>query len=325
MRAVMGIDRWPGVDSFRDVARISASAWGEASDSTLEVFVVGDGGPRTADAFGADRMSVGGALATPTSAGLLLSPKGGETRWNPQDLATALLGLAASGDVQGAVIIPLGDATPAGDAVDVWGPVPTATQRALAKLPMRVLVTSERPLLGFNGMSASLRSGRESDAALAVAAQQQEERWRGIAATGDAIGSKGTLLGPNRLSDAPGSGAAGGLAYCLAALGGTLTRASDYLADTVGLSDAVAGADVVISVGGPLTPVTMDNGLATTAARLAARHALPAVAITTELSVGRRDVMAAGLSGTHEGEPGADGLADVVRRVAQTWAPRRDA
>ena len=29
------------------------------------------------------------------------------------------------------------------------------------------------------------------------------------------------------------------------------------------------------------------------------------------------------LSGTHEGEPGAEGLADVVRRVAQTWAPRR--
>src|SRR5690349_20330361 len=59
MRAVMGIDRWPGVDSFRDVARIAAGAWGDASDATLEVFVVGDGGPRTADAFGADRMSVG--------------------------------------------------------------------------------------------------------------------------------------------------------------------------------------------------------------------------------------------------------------------------
>ena len=323
MRAVMGVDHWPGVDSVRDVGRIAAAAWGDVSDATLEVVPVGDGGPRTADAFPPERMSVGGATAVPTAAGLLLCPKGTDQRWNPQHLAAALLGLAAAEDVQGAIIIPLGDASPAGDAAEVWGPAPAATRAALAKLSMRALVTSDRPLLGFHGMSFALRNGREHDKAIAVAAQEQEQRWQAIAATGDAIAARGTLLGPSRLSEAPGSGAAGGLAYCLAAIGATLTRAPDYLADAVGLSDAVAGADVVLTVGGPLTPATLDHGLATTAARLAARHALPAVAITTELSVGRRDVMAAGLSGTHEGEPGAEGLADVVRRVAQTWAPRR--
>lgn len=319
----MGVERWPGVESVREAGRIAAAAWGEASDATLEVFAVGDGGPRTADAFAPDRISVGGAQAVPTAAGPLLSPKGVEQRWNPHDLATALLGLAAAADeVQGAVIIPLGDATPAGDAMDVWGPAPAQTRATLAKLSLRALVTSDRPLLGFHGMSASLRDGRESDQAIAIASQEQEARWRSIAATGDAIAARGTLLGPNRLSDAPGSGAAGGLAYCLAALGATLTRASDYLADAVGLSDAAGAADLVLALGGPLTPSTLDTGIATTAARLAARHALPAVAITSELNVGRRDVMAAGLSGTHEGEPGASGLADVVRRVAQTWAPR---
>lgn len=319
----MGVERWPGVESVREAGRIAAAAWGEASDATLEVFAVGDGGPRTADAFAPDRISVGGAQAVPTAAGPLLSPKGVEQRWNPHDLATALLGLAAAADeVQGAVIIPLGDATPAGDAMDVWGPAPAQTRATLAKLSLRALVTSDRPLLGFHGMSASLRDGRESDQAIAIASQEQEARWRSIAATGDAIAARGTLLGPNRLSDAPGSGAAGGLAYCLAALGATLTRASDYLADAVGLSDAAGAADLVLTLGGPLTPSTLDTGIATTAARLAARHALPAVAITSELNVGRRDVMAAGLSGTHEGEPGASGLADVVRRVAQTWAPR---
>lgn len=323
MRAVLGVERWPGVDSSREVGRIVASAWGLASDATLEVFVVGDGGPRTADSFAPDRVSVGGAQATPMDAGLLLSPKGTGSRWNPQDLATALLGLAASGDVPGAVIVALGDASPAGDATDLWGPAPAATRRALAKLSLRALVTSDRPLLGFHGMSAALREGRESDQAIAVAAQEQEQRWREIAETGDALASRGTLLGPKRLSAAPGSGAAGGLAYCLAALGATITRASDYLADAVGLSDAAAGADVVMSVSGPLTPSSLDHGLASTVARVAARHALPAVAITSELSVGRRDVMAAGLSGTHEGAAGAEGLADVVRRVAQTWAPRR--
>ena len=79
----------------------------------------------------------------------------------------------------------------------------------------------------------------------------------------------------------------------------------------------------MLAVVGPLTPATLDHGLAATVARLAARHALPAAAITTDLAVGRRDVMAAGLSGTHQGAPGAAGLADAVRRVAVTWAPRR--
>src|SRR4029079_11129380 len=60
MRAVMGVERWPGVESVRDVGRIAAAAWGEASDATLEVFAVGDGGPRTADAFPPDRVSVCG-------------------------------------------------------------------------------------------------------------------------------------------------------------------------------------------------------------------------------------------------------------------------
>ncbi|MCR6713215.1 MAG: glycerate kinase [Demequina sp.] len=324
MRAVMGVERWPGVESVREVGHIAAAAWGEASDGTLEVFAVGDGGPRTADAFPPDRMSVGGVQAVPTQAGLLLSPKGTDQRWNPQHLMAALLGLAAAADeVPGAVIIPLGDASPAGDAIETWGAAPEATRKQLQRLSLRALVTSDRPLLGFNGMSASLRNGRETDQAIAIASQEQEARWREISTTGDALSARGTLLGPSRLSDAPGSGAAGGLAYCLAVLGATITRASDYLADAVGLADAVAGADVVIAVGGPLTPATLDHGLATAAAKLAARHALPAVAITTDLSVGRRDVMAAGLSGTHEGEPGASGLADVVGRVAQTWAPRR--
>jgi glycerate kinase len=319
----MGVELWPGVASAREASAIAATAWAEVSDATLEVYVVGDGGPRTADAFVPKRVAVGGAQATGTPAGLLLSPKGNALRWNPQDLSTALLGLAASQDTEGDVIVALGDATPAGDAIDVWGPSPVATRRALARLSMRALVTSDRPLLGFHGMSSSLRDGREGDQAIAIAAQEQEQRWSEIAETGDAMASRGTLLGPSRLSAAPGSGAAGGLAYCLAALGATLTQASDYLADAVGLADAVAGADAALAVVGPLTPQSLDHGLASTLARVAARHAIPAVCITSELSVGRRDVMAAGLSGTHEGVQGAEGLADVVRRVARTWAPRR--
>lgn len=320
---MMAVERWPGVDGARTACDIVAGAWRAASDAEVVALAVGDGGPRSADAFDGVRSAVGGAEMVATDAGHVLAPVAPHARWSPIDLSAALLGLAAAGEAEGAVIVPLGDETPAGDAADLWGEALPATRQALAGLSMRALVTTDRPLLGFHGMSAQLREGRESDQAIAIAAQEQEDRWRRIAATGDAVASRGTLLGPGRLSDTAGSGAAGGLAYCLAAMGATITRGVDYLADVVGLREAVVGADVVVAVSPRLTPASLDHGVASTVARLAARHAVPAIAIVPEVAVGRRDIMAAGLSATHEGDFGGDGLVKAAGRAARTWAPRR--
>ena len=320
---VLAVERWPGVEDASEARDIAVGAWRAASDADVVGFAVGDGGPRSADAFAGTRAEVAGVQAVATPAGLVLAPHPPATRWDPVELGTALRALAAKPPESGAIVVPVGDEPPAGDATDVWGAELPQLRRDLAALQIRVLVTTDRPLLGFHGMSAALRNGRESDSALAVASQEQEERWRAIAATADAVASRGTLLGPGRLSDAPGSGAAGGLAYCLAALGGTVTRGVDYLADTVGVGEAVAGADLVVAVGPRLIPVTLDHGIAATVARQAARHAVPAIALAPEVAVGRRDLMAAGLSGTHEGPAGAAGLVEAVGRAARTWAPRR--
>ena len=57
-------------------------------------------------------------------------------------------------------------------------------------------------------------------------------------------------------------------------------------------------------------------------AAAAARLGVPCVAIAPAVKVGKRDLMASGISAAYPAEQGADALADRVRRVAHTWTPR---
>lgn len=329
MRVAVLVEGWPGESrslTAEAVAQTVRTAWLSARpDVTVTAIPVGDGGPRSADALQGPRITVGGAEATVVEGAMLLAPAGGSTRWNPADLATALLGLASEASADGGparrVIVPLGDASPAGDAGDVWGQSLEGARTALAPLDMVALVSSDRPLLGFHGMSAAVREGRESDAALAVAAQEQEERWRQRAAVADNVAAAGDLLGgTRRLSDQPRTGAAGGLAYALAALGARLEPGAVTLARMAGLPAAVDEADLAVVVAPTLSHAALDHGTPSPVALLAAARGIPAVAISAEIHVGRRDLMAAGIHGAHEGMPGESGLADAITRVAQTWS-----
>lgn len=321
MRVVAAVNEWPGepvLDATATAATV-LEAWTDAAPASEIVAIAqGDGGPRTADAWEGTRSVVGGAVVTPHNGALWLSPAQGGVRWNPLDLSAALLGLAATG-VAETVVVPVGDVPPAGDAADLWGGALVAIKKALAGLDVVALGTSRRPLLGFHGMSAALIDGREGDEALAVAAQAQEERWSSLALEADAVAARSSLLGPSRLSDHPGSGAAGGLAYALAALGARVLPASHYLAEASGLAAAATDADLVVGIGGPLNPAALDEGVASSIAAVAARGGVPATMLSTAVMVGRRDLMAAGLASAHEAAAGRAGLADGVRRVAQTW------
>ncbi len=321
MRVVAAVNGWPGDDALDASAAALAvgEAWLEAAPgSSIEVFALGDGGPRTADAWPGKRSFAGGAALVTHGGATWVAPGKGAARWNPMDLSPALLGIAAAG-ARGSVVIPVGDEAPAGDPANLWGGALPAVRHALKNLDLVVLATSQRPLLGFHGMSAAIIDGREGDAALATAAQEQERRWIDIAREGDAVAGRGALLGPARLSDQPGTGAAGGLAYALAALGARIVPASQYLAEASGLAAAASGADLVLGVGGDLTPSTLDNGVAASVAAVAARSGVPATMLSTGVQVGRRDLMAAGFSSAHEAAPGPAGLVDGARRVAQTW------
>ncbi|WP_062202110.1 glycerate kinase [Demequina salsinemoris] len=324
MRVVAAVEGWPGVPAY-EARRIVEHAWRDAAPGIDVVTVLlGDGGPRSADSVAGPLRTIERVTAADTYEGLMLAPAGGAQRWDPTSLGSALRAIAASGTEAKRVIVPLGDAEPAGDATALWGASLVESRSALAGLDITALVGSDRPLLGFHGMSAAVREGREGDRALAIAAQQQEERWRARAAKADdVVAARELLASPRRLSDQPRTGAAGGLAYCLAALGARLEAASHSLASWAGLPEAVQSADVVVAVVDTLSHAALDHGATAPAGGLAAAQGVPAVVLTTDSHVGRRDLMAAGIHGAHLGDEGASGLADAVTRAARTWTPSR--
>ena len=323
-------ESWPAADGpalpAQDVARTVTEAWQDAiGDAVVEAFALGDGGARSADALAGSRAAVGGAQVVEVGGALVLAPASGG-RWEPHALAAALLGLAAdhAGDQPAqTVVVPVGDDSPAGDATDVWLGGLAQMRSGVSVLDLVVAVGSQRPLLGFHGMSAALRDGRESDEAIGRAAQAQEERWAQIARDADPVASQRSLLGATRLSDQPGTGAAAGLAYCLAALGGRVVPAARLLSSLAGADAAAEHADLVVAVVPRLEPRTLDEGAVPAASALAASTGAPAVILAPSTRIGRRDLMNAGVASAHEAAPGLEGLAEGVRRVAQTWTGRR--
>lgn len=324
----MAVHSWPESAAVTvpagPLAQAVAQTWRDSAPHTqVDSHALGDGGPRTADLWDGGTSPVGGAVAVQTPAGLMLAPSHGLQRWDPPSLSSALLGLAAQAGAASSrhqVVIPVGDVPPAGDATDLWGGGLAAMRQGLSVLDMVALVGHTRPLLGFHGMSAGLRDGRETDTAIAAAAQEQEQRWGTVALEADQIASRTTLIGSTRLSDAPGSGAAGGLAYCLGALGARLTPASAWMTQSSGFADAVAGADVAVVVIADLTPATLDH-IAAASAAAAAEHAVPTIVVTAALHVGKRDLMAAGIVSAYEADRSMPGLTDRIGRVARTWTP----
>jgi len=321
MRVVAAVQGWPAkyrIDATA-AATMAGQAWASAvPGAELVTLSMGSGGPRSADVWRGARSLVDGAETIDHAGATWLAPTGGASRWNPIDVAAALLGLATSGRT---VVIPVGDDAIAGDAVELWSGSLAATKKFLAGLDIVVLVSSRRPLLGFDGMSAALLEGREGNAAVAAASQAQEERWQDLAAHGDEVGNRRALMGPTRLSDEPGTGAAAGLAYALAAVGARLVPATQFIADAAGLATEVAkGADLVLGIGSALTPRSLDYGISVPVAAAAATHGLPAAILAPGVRVGKRDLMAAGIASAHEAEEGPEGLSDGVRRLAQTWA-----
>jgi len=81
------------------------------------------------------------------------------------------------------------------------------------------------------------------------------------------------------------------------------------------LTEAAAGADVVVAYVTRLDGEGLHRGVVVEATAAAAPHAVPVVVITERSEVSRREWSTAGLSGVHEVTYG-----DVVR-VARTWTP----
>ncbi|MFA9431822.1 glycerate kinase [Egicoccus sp. AB-alg2] len=140
--------------------------------------------------------------------------------------------------------------------------------------------------------------------------QDVEVLTRGLGRLADAVERGFALPG---LRDQPGTGAAGGLGFALAALGARVVDGARHVAEVVGLAERVASADLVVVGEGQLDATSLQGKVVGATAALAREHGVPVAAV-----VGRAVDRPASLVAVEEAspagpgpEPGAD-----VRRAA---------
>ncbi|MGI9092697.1 MAG: glycerate kinase family protein [Mycobacteriales bacterium] len=182
----------------------------------------------------------------------------------------------------------------------------------------------DNPLVGPHGASAVFgpQKGatpdqvRQLDSALARFASVLERDLAGC---------------PPGLAVLPGGGAAGGLGAGLLALGAVRVSGVGLVRRLIGLDDALAGADVVVTGEGSFDRQSLRGKVITGVAESAGRHRVPCVVLAGQVSVTRPEMAAAGVADAyavalHAGsvraslaEP-AGGLADLAAHVATQWS-----
>lgn len=283
MRVVAAVDKFRGSASAGDVAAAIGSACWEAGHDCTE-FALADGGEGLLDALGgANRTTrVTGPLGAPVEAG-----------WR-MHRGTAVIemarasGLALAGYAEGNR--PL-DATTAGT-----GELIDAALNAGAT----------RIVVGLGG-SATTDGGLGAVRAISVPARLRAVELLVACDVTTPFTEAAVVFGPQKgatpaqvrlltgrlerlaqqyLADygvdvdtIPGAGAAGGLAGGLAALGGKVVPGFDLVADELGLHDALAGADLVITGEGHLDAQSFAGKVVGGVARLAGEAGVPVAAI----------------------------------------------
>ncbi len=204
--------------------------------------------------------------------------------------------------------------------------------RRLAGIDLVVASPHELPLLGLQGASAVEAEGR---GATPEQAQALEAAFGHLAAVvGRVRPARTDLLSGRALrpEKAPGAGAGGGLGWALHVLGARFADGASLVADAVGLRDRVAACDLVVTGEGSYGWRSLRGRVVSQVAGLALEAGVPCVVLAGQVTVGRREAMAAGLSGTYavverpRDVPAA--LADPAgtlsarsARVATTWSP----
>lgn len=199
----------------------------------------------------------------------------------------------------------------------------------LREVELVVATDVDVPLLGLHGASAGFAPQKG-----ATPEQAQElERALGhfahaaTAALGDAL-RPDLLAGTrpasatSRLTAAPGAGAAGGLGFGLALLGGRLVPGSAFVADAVGLDALVGDHDVVVTGEGRFDWQSLHGKVVAEVATRALAHAVPTVVVAGEVLVGRRELSAAGITAAYAVGETPEQVAAALAAPAQTLAAR---
>ncbi|GAA1895275.1 glycerate kinase family protein [Lapillicoccus jejuensis] len=220
----------------------------------------------------------------------------------------------------------LGDVT-----ADDLGGLDDAVRR-LAGTELVLATAADLPLLGLQGTSAT---EAEERGATPAQAQELERAFGHLAdlvrrarpARTDLL--TGAALRPEK---APGAGAGGGVGWALHVLGARYADGAALVADELGLPARVAAADLVVTGEGSFGWRSLRGRVVSHVAQAALAAGVPSIVLAGQVSVGRREAMAAGLSGTYavaeRPRDLAATLADPARsltvraaRVAGTWSP----
>ncbi len=188
------------------------------------------------------------------------------------------------------------------------------------------------PLLGFQGASAVEAETRGATAQQAQALEIAFGRWTQLVSQGLPQPRDLVSGAPRRLDREPGAGAGGGLGYALLLLGARRVDGADLVADLIGLSSLVREADLAVTGEGRFDWRSLRDSVPAVVSARAMAAGIPAVVLAGQVTVGRREAMTAGLSGTYAV---CDRPADLARtladpagtlearaaRVASTWSP----
>ncbi|MEU3647220.1 glycerate kinase [Lentzea sp. NPDC034063] len=101
------------------------------------------------------------------------------------------------------------------------------------------------------------------------------------------------------VADMSGAGAAGGLGAALLSLGATVTSGAGLVRELTGLDAALDDADVVLTGEGSFDWQSLRGKLITAVASGAAERGIPCIAVAGQVSVGRREMGAAGVQAAY--------------------------
>ena len=303
MRVLLAPDCFGGTLSAPEAAGALASGWRSVRphDALVER-PLSDGGPGFLDCLPGTRVAVlvedplgrlvlasyllDGATAyveSAEAAGLhLLAPEDRDP-WRATTRGVGLLVAAARGAGATRVVVGLG-----GSATNDGGRGFLETAGDLAGVELVAATDVTSPLLGEAG--ASRVFGPQKGASPG----QVEELEGRMAAWADELEGR---LGAS-VRDEPGAGAAGGLGFALLALGATRESGAAVVGRAVGLAEAVAGSDLVVTGEGRLDASSFRGKVVQHVAQVAAEAGVPCAAVAGEVLLGRREAAAAGLAET---------------------------
>lgn len=188
------------------------------------------------------------------------------------------------------------------------------------------------PLLGFGGCSAT--TSPEKGATIEESQTLERSLGRFVDVVEAMLPSRPDLLTglPRRLDRLAGAGAGGGIGYGLFTLGAVAQSAVDLVMHAWGFDDLLARHDLVVTGEGRLDAQSLASGAITRVSAAAMAHAIPTIVLAGQVEVGRRETMAAGLSGTYALADRPDQVVDVMAdpvgtlearagRLAATWSP----